>query len=250
MGIARFAFLSSFLVLAPHAFGGTIVAPNTRTSVAGNDDSGAFPSFVLSGRFQEGIAPGQFNSLTGPVYITGLSYRADPGFGPFNLNIGSLSVFLSTSPNFPNSVGHPLLSETFANNIGPNNTLVFSGSNVTWSDAGCAGPAPCPFDLNLMFTTPFLYNPMAGSLLIDQFWANALGTSGRFDVEQFSAPGGSVGTVNGELGSLTGDVEYSSNVVQLTYTAAAAVPEPASGLLLMAGIVLIGVRARSSAKVL
>ena len=55
-------------------------------------------------------------------------------------------VHLSTSPLFPNTDnGERVMSTTYANNIGTDNTLVFSGP-ATLSSPGCAGPAPCAFD--------------------------------------------------------------------------------------------------------
>lgn len=179
---------------------------------------------------------GQFSSLTGPVDITGFSFRAKPGTGPVDATIGSLSVSLSNSPNFPNSVGHPLLSTTFANNVGPDNTLVFSGSNIAVSNPGCAvsGTTPCAFGPNIVFTTPFLYTPGTGPLLMDLSITNFVGISGEWDVESFSAPGGSIADVFGPLGSPTGDFEYGSNITQLTFTAAT--PEPASYALVLCGL--------------
>ena len=50
------------------------------------------------------------------------------------------------------------MSTTFANNVGPDNTLVMSPSNFTIIAAGCAGPGPCPFSNQIVFTTPFPYN--------------------------------------------------------------------------------------------
>jgi hypothetical protein len=73
------------------------------------------------------------------------------------------------------------LSTTFAQNLGTNNTLVFDGTvNVT------TGNLPGPgntrqFDIVFPFTTPFLYDPAAGNLLLDmQFSAN--GEAIRSDV--------------------------------------------------------------------
>ncbi|MGA2870825.1 MAG: immunoglobulin domain-containing protein, partial [Verrucomicrobiota bacterium] len=64
-----------------------------------------------------------------------------------------------------NSADH--LSSTFANNIGTNVTTVFSGSLPLSSQY--AGPAAGPkaFDMVVNFTTPFVYNPNLGNLLVD-----------------------------------------------------------------------------------
>ncbi len=110
-----------------------------------------------------------------------------------------------------------MLSTTFANNVGPDNTLVFSGSD-TMNGAGCAGPAPCPFANNIMSTTPFLYNPANGPLLID-VQATSISGTGGFDKIDCSAPGCSVAAVNGPLGTPTAtSFKYGGNITQFTYT--------------------------------
>jgi uncharacterized protein (TIGR03437 family) len=168
-------------VLGAHAFGQSLVVPNANVTVAGGDTSGPLPSVPFPVEFQNVIDPAQFSSVTGPIYITGFALRAAPGTGPLNLTIvGSIS--LSTSPNYPSPAGgHSVLSTTFANNIGADNTTVLSG-NVTVSGPGCTGPAPCPFANPIAFTTPFLYNPARGPLLIDVKATSFSATSGQFDV--------------------------------------------------------------------
>jgi hypothetical protein len=42
------------------------------------------------------------------------------------------------------NAGNTLITDTFATNLGPDNTLVYS---VTLSGPGCAGPSARPFDL-------------------------------------------------------------------------------------------------------
>ncbi len=59
------------------------------------------------------------------------------------------------------------LSTTFAENLGTNNTLVFSGP-LTWTTANLPGLGNTrQFDYVFPFTTPFLYDPAAGNLLLD-----------------------------------------------------------------------------------
>ena len=166
------------------------------------------------------IDPGQFGSLRGPIYITGFSLRPAPGKGPLTVTVNG-NVYLSTSPNYPNTAGgHTLLSTTFANNVGSDNTLVASG-NVSISGPGCAGPAPCPFANNIVFTKPFFYDPAGGPLLLD-VKATSFGGTGQFDVADCSAPGCGIANVDGTLGSPTAtQFNYGGNVTQITYTTAA-----------------------------
>ena len=193
----------------------TVVEPGPQAVAAGNASS-TLSTKPVSLEVQEllgsGILPGS------PIVITGLSFRAAPGAGPISAMIGSLNVYLSTSRNFPNT-GTPAqaMSPTFANNVGVDQTLVYSGSNVSWSDAGCSAPGPCPFDINIVFSMPFYYSSKMGSLLIDMFETNLNATSGATDADSYTAPGGGVGQVVGNLGAAMGTFSYQGNIVQLTY---------------------------------
>jgi uncharacterized protein (TIGR03437 family) len=214
-----FALVS--LACSSAAFGNALVVPNGAAIGPGNTLA-AYPTTPQSLEVQELLGPGQFHSSA--ITITGISFRARPGSGPINASIGTLTVNLSSSPNFPNSNGGAtLMSSTFANNVGPDKTLVFSGSNIALKDPGCAAPDPCPFGINLVFQTPFVYSPSKGSLLIDIVETNLNATSGALDAASFTAPGGGVATVVGTAGSATGTFAYQGPVVQITYTTSAPV---------------------------
>ena len=201
------------------AFAGNVVVPNGNIFGPGNA-SDPLPNPSQTIELQELLGPGQFHSS--PITITAISFRAKPGSGPVNGSIGSLSVSLSTSPNFPNTsgAGATLMSPTFANNVGKDKVVVFSGSNVPLKDSGCSGPAPCPFDITVTLQTPFVYSSTSGSLLIDLTETNVSGT-GAFDSSSFSAPGGGVATVVGTSGSATGTFAYQGPIVQITYASTA-----------------------------
>ena len=80
------------------------------------------------------------------------------------------------------------MSTTFADNVGPDNTLVFSGP-FTAASPGCPQNLPvCPFDININFTTPFLYNPMQGRLLLDLKVTGYFGVDGEGDAVSFLGP--------------------------------------------------------------
>jgi len=204
-------------VFGSQAFGQSIVVPNANATVAGGD-TGSLPSTPVSAEFQTVIDPGQFGSVTGSIYITGLAFRAAPGTGPLNATFSG-SAYLSTSPNYPNtSGGHTLLSTTFASNVGTDNTLVWSG-NFAMSGPGCAAPGPCPFANTIEFTTPFLYNPKNGPLLFDGKFTSVSATSGQFDKSDCNVPACPIGNVNtSPLGSSTGAFKNNGNVTQLTYS--------------------------------
>jgi hypothetical protein len=232
LSFAAFLFATAF---SSAAIANTIVAPNAFTTVLGNapdtNDGGTGFDF----RAQELIGPGQFASTGGPILISGVAFRSYPGaapiYGPVLLAFNSLAVYLSTSPKLPGT-----MSTTYTDNIGPDQTLVFSGP-LTLSSPGCAGPAPCPFDMLIPFTTPFLYNFSSGSLLIDlRITALTESDTGALDAVSFNfPPGGPIATVSGPLSDATGGFDAEGDIFQVTYTPA--VPEPASLTLLLAGIV-------------
>jgi hypothetical protein len=84
--------------------------------------------------------------FSGPITITGLEFfNTQINQGATSMNSGTWDISLSTSPADWNS-----LSETFASNIGADNTLVFSGSlSQPWAFGDT---------LTINFTTPFSYN--------------------------------------------------------------------------------------------
>ncbi len=194
---------------------GTRVVPGSWFNNSGTSSSVVGVS--ATNRFQELIGPQQFG--TGTLIINQIAFRAYPGTGPLNLTIANLTVNMSTSPLYPNTDnGRPLMSTTFANNIGSDNTVVFSGpKNIT--SPGCTGPSPCPFDMVISLSTPFVYNPTLGSLLIDFQSTGLNGTAGAFDDALFPfPPGGGIATVGGTVGSATGTLVYMGHVLQVGYT--------------------------------
>ena len=148
-----------------------------------------------------------------------------PGKGALNVTFSG-NIYLSTSPNWANSTGHPLMSTTFANNVGSDNTLVMSPSNFTLTLAGCAAPGPCPFANNIVFTTPFPYNRANGPLLIDLQLTAASGSgTGEFDVVTCPNTSCVLNGVSGPVGAATGTINDDprfggSNITQITYTPA------------------------------
>src|SRR5579872_2132190 len=100
---------------------GTRVAPGAWFSSTGTNSAlGVFSNLNI--RYQELLGPQQLGS--GTIIINQIAFRAYPGTGPLSFTIANLAVYLSTSPLFPNiDNGRTLMSTTFANNVGPDNTL-------------------------------------------------------------------------------------------------------------------------------
>ncbi len=210
------------------AFGSTstIVVPNANATVAGNDNSG-FPLGTFSIEQQTVIDPDQFPA--GQIYITGFAFRAAPGLGAINFT-SSGSIYFSTSPNWANSTGHPLISTTLANNVGPDNTLVFSGNNVTITAPGCAAPGPCAFGNGIGLTTPFPYNPVKGPLLIDLKFTSLDVISGQIESQDCNLASCPVnGVFAAPLGTPTAaKVNSSGAVLKLHIRPCPAGPRPTS----------------------
>ena len=194
---------------------GTRVVPGNWFSNSGTSSS--VVGVAATNRFQELIGPQQFG--TGTIIINQIALRAYPGTGPVNLTLANLTVNMSTSTLYPNTDnGRPLMSTTFATNIGADNTVVFSApKNLT--SPGCAGPSPCPFDMVITLSAPFVYNPTLGSLLIDFQSTGLNGTAGSLDDALFPyPPGGGVAIVGGTIGTATGTLVTQGHVLQVGYT--------------------------------
>jgi|SRR5579872_310805 len=230
--LGNYLVAASFLALtvSPIHADSFLVVPNAQTSAVGNDNGGSLAGGPFDAQVQLDFGRGQFSSVPGDLLINQFAFRAAPGTGSMDVTDTSVSIYMSTSRYAPNTAGsNTLITSTFANNLGPNNTLVFSrGPGTLFSSPGCAGPGPCPFDMVFNLSTPFLYNPAQGFLLIDFQFTGFTGIgNGSFDIEDYDSPGGPVATVeNLDGGSpTTGVVQLSGNIVQFGFTA---VPEPGS----------------------
>jgi hypothetical protein len=161
-----------------------------------------------------------------------------------------VDVYLSTSAYSPNLDGQ-LLTDTFATNLGPDNTLVYSGP-LHLVSTGCNTTTPCPFDMFTTLTTPFLYDPTKGSLLLDVQFSGVYSVGGQspLDAVDFSGlatPYGSVATLVGLKDSVTGGFDAGGDITAFSYTLApTAVPEPSSLVLLGSGLIGIVMRRRRS----
>src|SRR5437899_2488814 len=89
------------------------------------------------------------------------------------------------------SAGPDGLSTTFATNVGANDTIVYARGTLALSSS-FTGAGPKDFDIHIIFTTPFLYNPAAGNLLLDVRNFGA-GTTTQFDAQL--TPGDSISRV-------------------------------------------------------
>lgn len=158
-----------------------IVVPNAQASIEGNTSNG-FPfnitNFgVSSQRYQQVYAASAFATLSRPMLITELRFRPDPFFGrPFVSTLPDIQINLSTTQRAPDG-----LSFTFANNVGPNDTVVYARGPLSLSSSFTGpGAGPKAFDIVIQLTTPFLYDASQGNLLLDVRNFGG-GTTAQFD---------------------------------------------------------------------
>jgi hypothetical protein len=231
-----FAFLLAVflgLCVATDLRAQVIVVPN---ALATNDGNGSSTSTTgpASVRWSHIYDASQFGALSGPSFLTQFAYRPDRILGQSGPRTLTLQIFASTTSR---SVAG--LSTTFAENLGTNNTLVFDGT-VNLTTANLPGPGNTrQFDYVFPFTTPFLYDPAAGNLVLDlQIEAN--GSALTFDTESGNPAIGKVFAF-GSSTAATGDLQF-SHPTQFIF-----VPEPAVGVSVLFGLgLLIAKRKRSS----
>jgi len=145
----------------------TVVVPSTRKTTEGNAEN-FFPwdlgdLGLNSQRYQQVYAASEFTSFGGPIRVTEIAFRPDAFFGnAFQTTMPGVEIHLSTTSKAPDG-----LSTTFASNIGADDTLVFSGSLQLSSSFTGPLDGPKAFDVRIVLTTPFVYDPTAGNLLLD-----------------------------------------------------------------------------------
>jgi hypothetical protein len=142
--------------------------------------------------------------ITNAITIGSLSFRANGGsIHPGGVTHPSLQILMS------NAVAGAILAPnpTFANNHGANVTTVFGPGPVT--TLATSGTSPNTYILVVPLSTPFVYDPNAGDLVID-----------------YSVQGGSAGTLlNHDFSSTLGSV----GARVWDFTPNATVQNPASG---------------------
>lgn len=164
---------SAFALLAvPAVAQNTTVIPFGLTNTEGNTTN-LFPwgrgNSLIHIEFLYNSANFTNANINGPIVISRLRWRADGAPAAWaGGTYGSARVDLSTA-----AVAHNAPSTTFANNHGPDKTMVHNGQ-VFVTPGETTGIGVGPYFVDLPLSTPFRYDPSSGSALCVevQFAAN------------------------------------------------------------------------------
>ena len=165
------------------------VLPTSAIGIAGNS-SNAFPwgtaatawpglrilCIYDSTHFTNAPSP-----ITSPILITNVRWRANDSTstwsgGTFN----QATLGLGTAP-----IDHTAASATWATNIGPDYTTVYSGPVTVTPGTGGGVGVPGPWVVDIQLSTPFTYDPNLGDLVVDTNWVTGAwggGTQATMDV--------------------------------------------------------------------
>lgn len=145
-----------------------IVVPADRATQAGNSfsiDPFEAPSTIDSVYGSE--------NFSGPVLVNGLAFRLDETRGgqSFDTIIPRVTIRMTTYSGTYNSY---LVGPAYNGNKGLDDTTVFDAA-VHWVSTDLPGSAANAFDLKILFSKSFYYDPTKGALLMD------IVTSGQFN---------------------------------------------------------------------
>ena len=154
---------------------GTLVVPNV---LATNDADSAInvPAGPVAYHYMIMFDASQFSALSGPSFLTQFTFRPDLNSDMTGPRTIAARIYASTT-----KLTIAGMSQIFSQNIGTNNTLVFDGilSQVTQNLPGPGNTRQ--FDMPTPFTTPFLYDPAQGNLVLDFRVSNDDGQPISFD---------------------------------------------------------------------
>lgn len=173
-------------------------------------DDSAFGSGTLRGAYRVQLAYGSVHFPTGALLITELRFRPDYQYGQaFSTTLANIQINLSTTARMPDA-----LSATFDQNVGVDDTVVFNGSLSVSSEFDGPGNGPKAFDIVIPLTTPFVYAPGGGTLLVDirnyqSSSASPLSGQGRLD--------DSASRNIGPLGAVSGTMDTGVEALQVVY---------------------------------
>jgi len=234
----------SFLVLLAAFAGATapafaddilVVVPNSKENAAGTGNLTPF-SFPPA-RYQQLNSAAEFGAIAAPTLITQIAFRAGPTANPFTHTVADLQINLSTAAVTP-------LSGTFDTNVGIDDTIVYAGA-LAMDVVSLKTGGVRPWEILIPLTTPFLYDPSAGDLLLDvRIIDNPNGSEAKF-VDSLTIPATlarvycNTGCSVDDSGGIT---DGGFLITRFTFA-----PEPGSGLAGAVAILALGMAARARA---
>lgn len=187
----------------------SIVVPNSLATTEGNANNSypfnIFPVFNIGGelRLQQVYNASQFG--THRLMVTGLEFRPDGTQGTgFSSFIDDIQINLSTTASSADN-----MNASFAANLGADNAIVVPRSNLVLTSNLLGLPlGPKDFDIHIELTTPFVYRPTLGNLLLDVRVYKSLADTTVLDAERTTGDSvsrlyaTSVGAANGARDTL------------------------------------------------
>ncbi len=227
LGVAQAGIL---VLWCSGAFGAAefLVVPNSLANLDGN--SLTLAPFI--GRYQQVYDASQFPGLAtaGGGWISSINFRLDQTNGfSFGGVSNTFQINLSTTARGPDS-----LSPVFAENIGPDDTIVRLATNRNIFSVYRPSISPQGFDV-YFDVSPFFYDPSSGNLLMDVRLYAESGQRAPFDGVELS--GDSVSRVYGPLDAIAGTVDTRGVVTRFVVTP---VPEPSSFVLALMFLAVVG----------
>jgi hypothetical protein len=136
----------------------TVVVPAGYSTVDGHDGTLILSQVI---RMQECYGAALFPPT--PITIQEIRFRPSTVYGQaFTSTIPEIQITMGTTTRSPEA-----LSSTFANNLGSNSVVVFHGAAPVSSTFSGPANGPKAFDIAFPLTTPFIYNPALGNLLVE-----------------------------------------------------------------------------------
>ncbi len=183
----RFMLFVALIQVSAPVFASTVVVPGETEFQEGNSQN-RFP-FTTGGwppsqRYQQVYGAEAFSALSGPHLITEIAFRPTAGQGPFELTLPNVDIHLSTTDRPVDG-----LSETFAENVGGDEVVGFSGELVLATEANGPPGGPNEFDVLVPLLTPFLFDPLVGNLLLDVRNFEVGTPAALLDAEEFGLTG-------------------------------------------------------------
>ena len=132
------------------------VVPVGYDNIEGNGHAGAPFNVGIDVHYQQMYSASQFQGLGDNLLITELRFRVNSLDSAFDKVLPTVDIRLSTSTRSPEAMSLELVQ-----NVGQNETVVFAKGPLHLSSQKAG------FDVVVPLTTPFLYIPSEGSLLMD-----------------------------------------------------------------------------------